>query len=879
MLHRESFRAQRGDAIIESPSSSSSSHTSPKQAKTRTTTRTRTTTNNRYSLTAVLLLTLLLSPGCVILKRKFDKSVDPPAGTITLAGASAEIIVRRDSLGVPFIEAQNENDLAFASGYVAANDRLWQMVMMSMLMQGRLSEVAGKDMLEMDVFMRTLHARKYVEEAMQGMNPHTLGLLESYSRGVNAYLERHKNLPAEFVLTGYRPEKWRPEDTLYVFCMLNLDVSCNFIEELDFLILAERFGYEKATWLFPVYPDEEIPFDEAAKLKDLPADRLVEFKTAFNELRREARKRFRPGIPASNNWAVSGKRTASGKSIVENDTHLLLMVPNSWMLLHLKCPTYEAAGVTIPGVPFVTLGYNGHVAWGATMVMADSQDIFIEKLKSDGGGGGTQYLYKGEWLPVTERKESFRIKGKKPVEMTLLETRHGPLLNSALGQIPFPPVLPVQPLPMTSDYGLALSWAVEKIEPTLRAFFDMGKARNVTEAQQAACEVQAIYLNLVFGDEDSIAWQVTGAFPLRGKGKGLFPSPGWTGEYDWIGFLDPEKRPSALDPAEGFIATANNRTVPKDFPYQLSSSWYHPDRRERIAQILEKTEGADMESMLKLQGEHYSLMANKVQTLLFSEPLHGKLLAKINGWPNERKKARALEALQYLAPDRFHAVMTPESDSAAVMGAFMHCVVREIFLDELGGAKGICWEAFLDAVTTSYPASEDHLLHRPESPFWDNISTPEKESREDIIAEALQKAVRLLEKRISSNRAKWQWGKLHTYHWEHDFTKQTIFFHSYFNRGPYPAGGDTHSVNVASFTWGDDFHVLFIPAMRMIVDFGRDEPLSLITVPGQSGNPSSPHYGDMLPLFLKAEGRPMPFRPENVVKQYQDILRIVPDKT
>ncbi|HEY5915453.1 MAG TPA: penicillin acylase family protein, partial [Verrucomicrobiae bacterium] len=165
---------------------------------------------------------------------------------------------------------------------------------------------------------------------------------------------------------------------------------------------------------------------------------------------------------------------------------------------------------------------------------------------------------------------------------------------------------------------------------------------------------------------------------------------------------------------------------------------------------------------------------------------------------------------------------------------------------------------------------------RPESPFWDNVLTTEKESREAIIAEALQKSIRLLEQRLGSNRSKWQWGKIHTYHWQHDFTKQTIFFNSYFNRGPYPAGGDTHSINAATFSWGDEFHVATIPAMRMIVDFGLDEPMTLVTVPGQSGNPSSPHYGDMIPLFLKAGARPMPFRKENVEKQYRDVLRIVP---
>lgn len=828
---------------------------------------------SRWSLPALLLVLLLLFPGCFVLRWKFDKSVDPPNGTVSIGGRHGEIVVRRDSFGVPFIEAENESDLFLGSGYVAAEDRLWQMVMMSRLAQGRLAEIAGEGMLDMDVFLRTLDAKKHVDEAMRRIGPDTRAILESYSRGVNAYLSTHEHLPAEFVLSGYRPTEWKPEDTLYVFYALNLNVSCNLIEELDFLILSERLGYEKAAWLFPVYPDEEIPFAEARKLADVPASSLVGLKTAWRDLRRETRRRFPMGVPASNNWALSGQRTASGRCIVENDTHLALMIPNSWMLLHLKCPTYEAAGVTLPGVPYVTLGCNGHVAWGATMVMADTQDLYIEKLRMD--GNATQYLYQGEWRPVLERRERFAIKGKKPLDLTLLETRHGPLLNRALERLPFPPKLPVQPLPVTLPYGIAICYAMKGAEETLQAFYQLGKARNVVEAQVAARTVQAIHLNLVYGDQDSIAWQVTGAYPLRAKGKGLFPSPGWTGEYDWTGFLAPENRPSVVDPAEGFLATANNRTVPKDFPYQLTSSWYHPDRQDRLARVLNKTKGATAESTLALQREQYSLMAEKIQALLFSEPLHGALTRIIAGWPDERKRARAREALQFLRPGRFHALMSAESDSAAVMGAFMHCIARETFMDEIGKDNGLAWEAFLDASSTSYPAPEDHLLWRPESPFWDNVATPEKESREEIVATALEAAVDWLENEISGNRTKWQWGKLHTYHWKHDLTKETIFLHSYFNRGPYPAGGDAHSINVATFTWGEDFAAWILPAMRMIVDFGRDEPMSLITVPGQSGNPSSPHYDDMIPAFLEGVARPMPFQPENVERQYRDVLRIV----
>jgi len=198
--------------------------------------------------------------------------------------------------------------------------------------------------------------------------------------------------------------------------------------------------------------------------------------------------------------------------------------------------------------------------------------------------------------------------------------------------------------------------------------------------------------------------------------------------------------------------------------------------------------------------------------------------------------------------------------------------VRETFLDELGPENGPLWEAFVEINAISYSAVDDHLLQRDDSPFWDNIHTPDTETKAQIIAQSLQKAMALCEKEMGKDREQWQWGKLHTYHWRHEATKKTIFFHDYLNRGPYPAGGDSHTINMAASTPGKDFNVWLIPAMRFVVDFGKEEPARLITVPGESGNPSSPHYSDMVPYYLKGENHPLPFQKEAVEKQYNHVL-------
>lgn len=817
---------------------------------------------------------VVLFTGCALLQPRFRKSLDPQEGTVVLKGLSGKAFIRRDSMGVPFIEASNEDDLFLATGYAHASDRLWQMVTMKMTIQGRLSEISGKDTLPIDLFMRTLNVKSHVAEAMSELDPRSRRILKNYAEGVNAYIRSHQDLPAEFILARYRPEPWKDEDSLYIFAMLNLFLSFNFLEELDYLVVAQAIGYRKAAWLVPVYPDEPLPFDEAEKLASIPGQELLRLLARWKDIRGGLKKFIPLNVPASNNWALAPVKTRSRKSLLANDTHLVLAMPCQWLAVHLKCPGYEAAGVAVPGIPIITLGYNGKVAWGATMVTADSQDIFIEKLKE--ADGKTWYLYRNRWIPVEERTETIEIKGKKPYILPVRKTLHGVLLNSALEKMPYPAELPVQPVPMKSPYGLALRWAMEGIGVSLRGFYNLSRSRSVTEAGRAMKDIKSIYLNMVYADALTIAWQVTGAVPVRKKGRGLLPSPGWDGHYDWTGFLPCEKLPRRINPPAGYLATANNRTVGKDFPYNLSATWYHPDRADRLREALGPMKNATLEDMEKLQADRISPMALKARHVIFSGALAADIRKTIDSWKEGKRKRRALEALSFLDPSRFNGEMKESSAPAAVMGCFFHAFVHRTFLDELGPEKSTRWHSFIELNAISYSAPEDHLLQRDDSPFWDNITTGQKETKAHIIAESLAGAVELCEKKMGRDRRRWQWGKIHTYHWKHDISKATSLFNNYLNRGPFPAGGDVHTINVAGFMWGRNFDVWMIPAMRMLVDFGRDEPLYLVLSMGQSGNPSSPHYDDMLPLYLEVKNRSMPFSAEGIRRHYTRELRLLP---
>ena len=816
----------------------------------------------------------LLLEGCLYINYQLGRSVDHPEGTISLKGLKEEAVIRRDDLGIPLVEAKNEDDLFFATGYAMASDRLWQMTVMKMAAQGRLAEMMGAKALNIDVLMRTLGIKLYAERSFASLPEKEKNLLVRFAAGVNAYLTTHQHLPVEFGLTGYTPGTWQPQDSLYIYSLLNLSLASNWTEELAFLVFAEKFGLEKAAYLFPSWPGDELPFQEAEKLSGLKLSGLGSEVKLPALAHQRIEKLTGIGGPASNNWALAGSRTKSGKSIVANDTHLHLSIPSIWMIMHLKCPTYEAAGVLVPGTPLVTLGYNGRIAWGATMVMADSQDIFLEKIEVR--EGKTCYVYQDQCLPLEEREETFAIKGKDPATRKIEFTRHGPLLNDALKALAAEADALAAPPPFKSPYGIAYRWSMADGERGVSGFYQLAKATTMQEARQSISLMDSIYLNIIYGDASSIAWQVTGRFPLRKKGTGQLPSPGWTDDYDWDGYLPFEKQPYSLNPPEGFLATANNKTSGPDSPHPLSTSWYGPERVERIRMLLSGMRDATFDDMMKMHADRYSLMAVKTKKLLLEGEFAKQVRKVIAGWPDKTRRRQALAALEMLG--EFDCVITPESASAALMGAFHHSFTRNTFLDELGPENSLTWNIFINLNFGSYAAPEDHLLVRKESPYFDNIKTPSVETKADIMAQSLADAYTLCQKKMGKNPTAWQWGRLHTYNWIHNLAAAVPVLGTFFNlnRGPFPAGGDMQTLNVAGYCWGKNFDVRLIPAMRLLVDFGLDDPAFLITHGGQSGDPASPHYDDMIQPWIAVQSNPLPFREDNILRQYKNVLILTP---
>lgn len=821
-------------------------------------------------LAAALASSMALSGCQSLLSSRYRDSLPPEQGSVRLQGLAQSVVVRRNALGMPLIETGTFHDALFALGYVHASDRLSQMVGLRLLAEGRLAEMAGPGVLEIDRLMRAVNLRKSAEILYKNASPRLQRFFEVYARGVNAYLFRYRDrLPMDLVESGYRPPYWQAEDSVLVFCLLNFGLSVNLQEEIAALVLAQKVGSDRLAWLLPTYPDEPLPFEEAAKLEGLALNGQIAGLAAVNAAASRFAATHMLGVAASNNWAIAPQNSRSGKSLLANDTHLPLALPSAWNFVQIRSPKFQAAGVSIAGVPAVVAGFNGKLGWGMTMVMGDNQDLFLEKLKRE--GNRLYYQADGQWLAAQERHETFFIKGQRPIRESIFETRHGPLLNSVLGERKHP----LQPLQLRSGYGLALRTTQFEADQTLDALFDLSRAQSVEQAFEATREVRAIPLNMVFADARHIGWQVTGRFPNRREGLGLLPSPGWDSRYQWDGFAEPMLHPYDQDPAQGWLGSANQRSVPRGYGMQLSNSWYYPERYERLAQLAGSGKH-DAQSMIAMQYDQTSPFVGKLQAMFQAPGMAEPLRQAIDALPApERAKAR--EAFGRLMA--FDGQLAATSADAALYGAFLHESARQIFLDELGPDTSPAWRALVETAKLSYSTQADHLLGRDDSPFWNDMRTAQKEDKPAILARSLAAAVTLAEARLGEERGAWQWGKLHSYSWRTETTRLARYMsagqrarinsiRSYLDRGPYPAGGDHSTLNVSAYHWGQDFATWLIPAMRIVVDFGREEPLIGLNSSGQSGNPASPHYADGIEAWRSGQYLSFPFQPRNLEKAY-----------
>jgi len=755
-------------------------------------------------------------------------------GTLQVAGLKGRVEVVRDKWGVPHIYAHlgGEDDLFFAQGYVCAQDRLFQMDFNRRIGSGRLAEVVGKPGLSTDEFMRTLGLRRVaeMEASYPDQDPETRAALEAYARGVNAFIESHRdNLPLEFTILGYVPEPWQAADTLVWAKVMALSLSGNYSSELLRAALIEKLGADRARELTPPYSkDAPVIVPSGASYHGTGAEDLL----AWDRQMRAWLGAEGPGI-GSNNWVVAGDATVTGKSLLANDPHLGIQMPSIWWEVHLVGGRYDVIGATFPGVPGVVIGHNRRIAWGVTNVGPDVQDLYLEKVNP---ANPHQVEFKGQWEDVQVVEEVIRIKGGETKTLEVLVTRHGPIVTDVLAQATQP---------------MALRWtALDERSTIPQSILQLGRAGNWEEFRAALAYWTVPSQNFVYADVDgNIGYQMPSRIPIRAKGEGLVPVPGWTGEYEWTGYIPYDELPRVYNPAQGYVATANHRVIGDEYPYFISYDWDPGYRATRIVEVLE--------SKAKLSADDFRALHADVTSV----PARTLVPALLKLSPQSEDQRRAMDALR-----GWDYRLTTDSVPAAVYEVWLNRLGPNTFGDELGDLA----DSYSGRMGVRMLVG---LVETPGSPWFDDVTTTGKETWDDVALRSLDEAVAFLRERLGSDEKGWQWGKLHTATFAHQLgAVQPLDL--IFNKGPFPNGGDGFTVNNTGYD--SQYQQRTVPSYRQIIDLSDWSKCVSVHTTGQSGHPGSPHYADFIPLWLAVDYHPMLYERGDMEANKEGVLVLMP---
>ncbi|HFX17746.1 MAG TPA: penicillin acylase family protein, partial [Flavobacteriales bacterium] len=560
----------------------------------------------KYSL---ILLVLLLIGGYFYVQSIKKSALPDYDQNIHLTGLTDKVTVYRDAHGVPHIEAQNIHDLYMVVGYLSAQDRLWQMDLLRRVTQGRLSEIFGKDMVDTDVLLRKLRmpdnsAKLYKTLADSVKNP-----LIYFAQGVNAYIkDQQDDLPFEFKVLGYQPEKWQPEQSLNLVGYMAWNLELGYKMEGLLNYIKDKVTKEQFAELLPDYDAmKTYVYPDFSYEKSLVTDTTL--VAAIDKLGQISPDIFN----GSNNWAVSGQKSTTGKPIFSNDMHLALNIPGIWTRMHLMIPgKLNVTGVVLPGEPFVVAGHNGHIAWGMTNVMLDGADFYVETLNPE---NEAQYKFNGQWRDMMVKHEKIYVKGQEePVEKTLYFTHRGPIFTSFDD---------VKTMPVS------MHWVGNEDSREIETLQGLATAKNWDDFTKAIRGFKSVSQNIAYADVDgNIGLHMTGRVPERIAPGYLF-FPGDTDKYDWKRYVPFDSLPFEYNPARGFVSSANNKTISDEvFPYYISE-WYDvPYRIKRIRQMLNAKEKLSTEDFRQMLDDHHSIQADEIKPVMLSHLKEAKDLNK-----------------------------------------------------------------------------------------------------------------------------------------------------------------------------------------------------------------------------------------------------------
>jgi penicillin amidase len=843
----------------------------------------------------VLILAFIAGTAvAVYFKRYLPNTIAPQSfpqieGEIKVEGLDAPVDIYRDHMGISHIYAASIHDLFFAQGYVHAQERFWQMDVWRHIGSGQLSEMFGKGQVETDAFLRTLGWRATAEKELALLQPESRSILQSYSDGVNAYLIDHSGtaVSLEYAILkllspDYKIEPWEPVHSLTWGKAMAWDLRGNMDEEIERAILLKRLTHEQVAELFPDYPGDhpnivnQIPNGISSKPDYpnltgviLPDEVLaaLEYKAILLDPILGPSNRS----IGSNSWAISGDLTASGMPLLANDPHLSSQMPSIWYQIDLQCEPktnqcpYSVAGFSFAGAPGVFIGHNADIAWGLSNVGPDVMDLFVEKVNPE---NPNQYEVNGSWVDFETRIETINVIGADPVELSIRRTRHGPVISEVYGPLKnegdpkdkeFLPFRVNAGIELPENYVIALAWTALIPSTPFDAIWGFDKARSWEEFRQAARNFQVPAQNLLYADtKGNIGYQMPGEIPIRKAGDGTLPVPGWTGEYDWQGFIPFEQLPFAFNPPEGYIVTANNRVPPPDYPYLITHDWDYGFRAHRILNmILSAPSKIDKAYMQKMQGDENDPIAEVLVPILLDMHLEFNT-------PNE--------SLAYDLLKRWDFQASADSPAAAVFEAFWGHLLENTFDDELpkrywpeGGDR---WMEIMR-----------HIAGDANNRWWDDQSTAnEVETRDEIFSKSFTQAVQEVQNLLGKDPTHWSWGGLHTITFRNGTLGESgiSLIEDLFNRGPFATGGSKSIIDATGWDVGVSYEVNWLPSMRMIIDLGDLGDSLTVHTTGQSGHAYHPHYDDMASLWACVQYYPMLWDQEAVTSDAEGHLILRP---
>ena len=743
------------------------------------------------------------------LRASAQAALFPLTGELTAPGLRDPVEVLRDRYGVAYISADSLEDLWFAQGLVTAGERLFQIDMALKQANGRLSELFGDLTLDDDRFTRTIGINRAGVAIAAAWDDTSKSMVARFREGILSWIGAMPAPPVEYVLLDASPEI-PDDDASWAACwaMFSWGLSGNWDLELLRVHLAAELGEEVAGRLVPPLSGHPA----AASAGRLAGDLLEELPRT-------------PRGQGSNEWAIAGDRTASGKPLLANDPHLLVQQPGAWVELHLRAPGYEARGVAAPFAPGIVLGTTAHHAWGATNVGGDVQDLYLEQLNED----RTAAAYEDSWEPLTTHLEEIRVRGSdEPVVHEVRATRHGPLLDSYLtGRL--------RPTRRLLEASYALRWvgADHSIRPS--ALIDVANVESFEEFRHAARALECPGQNLVYADVDgTIGYQCTGLHPIRPAGDGTVPVLGWNAEHEWKGFVPFEELPAAVDPGRGYLVTANDRIHADDYPHLIGLDFHAPDRAARITDLLEARTDHTVDTCRVIQLDTVSLAARA-------------LLPRIS-----LADARARELFQDWGHD-----LGADSAPAALW---------EVFVDELS-RRSVNGE---EALVAEYLTDRELFRCRALPQLLDE-GVVSQEELDDALAAAWDRCAEAM----GPDPASWRWGEIHRARFVHPLGRMPGL-ESLFVAAELPLGGDEQTVNNAGFEGDGPFDVYVVPSWRAVYDLSNLDDSMGVLPTGQSGNPASPHWNDQTDAWAAGELRPLPFTRAAVEAAATERLTIVP---